>query len=325
LRLGVKRFAFCRGQCELPDIVPHCGGGCNVQESPLDVYPLFACVAILECEMAESYRIDKAVVLARGRGTRMRRSDDGAQLGDRQAAIAETGVKAMMPIDRPFLDYVLTGLADAGYRQICLVIGPEHNLVRDYYTRQIQPQRIEIEFAIQRDATGTADAVAAAEPFTGKGPFLAVNSDNFYPLEAYRALQQTSGPAAALFERDALLAGGNIPADRIAKYAVCEIDDESLLRRIIEKPDALALAGIRRPVYVSMNVWRFGPTIFQACRSIQPSERGEYELVSAVQYAIDVMGERFRVEVIRAPVLDLTTRGDVATVAAKLAGMEVRL
>ena len=103
------------------------------------------------------------------------------------------------------------------------------------------------------------------------------------------------------------------------------MDEPCRLRRIIEKPDGCTLAQIRRPLYVSMNVWRFGPTIFQACRSIQPSVRGEYELVSAVQYAIDVLGEVFHVELIHGPVLDLTTRGDVAAVAAKLAGMEVRL
>ena len=275
--------------------------------------------------MAESNNTDKVVILARGRGTRMRQSDDRTQLDDRQAAMAEAGIKAMMPIDRPFLDYVLSSLADAGYRQVCLVIGPEHDLVRDYYTRQVRPQRIEIGFAVQEQARGTADAVAAAESFAGKDPFLVINSDNFYPLEAYQALQRQSGSATALFERDALLAGGNIPADRVAKYAVCEIDDHRHLRCIVEKPDERRLAEMRRPLYVSMNVWRLGPSIFQACRSIRPSVRGEYELVAAVQYAIDVLGEPFRVELIYAPVLDLTTRGDIAAVAAKLAGMEVRL
>jgi glucose-1-phosphate thymidylyltransferase len=275
--------------------------------------------------MAESNDCDNAVILARGYGRRMRQSDDGAELGDRQAAMAEAGIKAMMPIDRPFLDYVLSSLADAGYRRVCLVIGPEHDVVRDYYTRHIRPQRIEITFAVQEQARGTADAVAAAESFAGEDPFLVINSDNFYPLEAYRSLRRQCGSATALFERDALLSGGNIPAERIAKYAVCEMDDHRRLRRIVEKPDEGTLAQIRPPLYVSMNVWRFGSTIFQACRSIQPSVRGESELVSAVQYAIDVLGEPFHVELIHAPVLDLTTRGDVATVAAKLAGTEVRL
>ncbi len=48
--------------------------------------------------------VSKAVVLARGLGTQMRREDAGAALDDAQAAVAARGVKAMIPIGRPFLD-----------------------------------------------------------------------------------------------------------------------------------------------------------------------------------------------------------------------------
>jgi glucose-1-phosphate thymidylyltransferase len=57
----------------------------------------------------------KAAVLARGLGTRMRQADSAARLDAEQEAIAQTGLKAMIPIGRPFLDYVLSGLADADY------------------------------------------------------------------------------------------------------------------------------------------------------------------------------------------------------------------
>ena len=63
----------------------------------------------------------RAVILARGLGTRMRRSDAEADLSDDQAAVAATGVKALIPIGRPFLDYVLSALADAGIVSVCLV------------------------------------------------------------------------------------------------------------------------------------------------------------------------------------------------------------
>ena len=46
-------------------------------------------------------KMDKVVVLARGLGTRMRRNDAAAQVDGRQAAVAEAGIKAMIPIDRP--------------------------------------------------------------------------------------------------------------------------------------------------------------------------------------------------------------------------------
>ena len=129
----------------------------------------------------------------------------------------------------------------------------------------------------------------------------------------------------ALFEREALLTGSNIPQNRIARFAVGETDETGRLRRIIEKPDEQTLAQLPQPLWISMNCWRFGPSIFWACRSIPRSPRGEFELTAAVQYAIDVLGERFQVVPIRAPVLDLTSRGDIAQIEAQLGGMEIRL
>jgi glucose-1-phosphate thymidylyltransferase len=96
-----------------------------------------------------------------------------------QQEAAASGLKGMMPIGRPFLDYTLSALADAGYREVCLVIGPGHQAVRDYY-ESLQLTRIDLRFAIQQQPRGTADAVAAAEAFAGAEQFLVLNSDNHY-------------------------------------------------------------------------------------------------------------------------------------------------
>src|ERR1700688_4936706 len=85
---------------------------------------------------------DKAVILAAGLGTRMRKADDAASLDARQAAIADTGVKALIPIKRPFLDYVLHALADAGFKRVCLVIGPDHHELRRYYGQELRLSRL---------------------------------------------------------------------------------------------------------------------------------------------------------------------------------------
>lgn len=266
----------------------------------------------------------KAVILARGLGTRMRKADESAKLTAEEAAVAQTGVKAMIPIGRPFLDYVLHTLADAGYSQACLVIGPEHQQVRDYYGK-IGAKRISIDFAIQEKPLGTADAVAAAEKFAADEYFLCINSDNCYPPQAMAELRtkiSTSGLAG--FSRDAMIAGGNIPADRIAKFAVVKTDQSGRMTQILEKPDEATLAAMPHP-YVSMNCWRLGPTIFEACRNIEPSPRGELEITSAVQYAIDKLGETFQMLPYDLGVLDLSSRGDIASVKERLAGMEVSL
>ena len=268
--------------------------------------------------------LDKAVILARGLGTRMRKNDDSARLTDAEQAVADTGVKALIPIDRPFLDYVISGIADAGYRQVCLVIGPEHDVIRDYYG-SLDCERVTIEFAVQVEPLGTADAVAAAEDFAGNDPVLVINSDNYYPVEALARLRECRGSALAAFDRDALIAESNIPADRITKFAVVELGDDGTMRRIIEKPSPEAIAALPEPVGMSMNCWRFTPSIFEACRNITPSPRGELEITDAVQYVIDRLDESFEVLHVAGAVLDMSSRSDIAAVREALTGTEVSL
>lgn len=266
---------------------------------------------------------DKVVVLARGLGTRMRHPDDAVALDHEQAAVAATGVKALVPVGRPFLDYVLSALAAAGARRVCLVVGPEHDAIRRYYGRQVQPKRLQIEFAVQPEPRGTADAVLAAEGFAAGEPFLVINSDNYYPAEALRRLREQSGSAVALFDRESMLAGSNVSDQRLRQFALAAIDDRGRLKGIIEKPDAATIKSFPPPVWLGMNCWRFCPTIFEAARAIEPSPRGELEIPAAVQYAIDVLGETFHAVTVRAAVLDLSSREDVGPVAAKLADTEV--
>lgn len=272
--------------------------------------------------MAEQL-IDKVVILARGLGTRMRRQDVEVSLAPEQEAVAQQGLKALVPVGRPFLDYVLTSLAEAGYHHVCLVVAPDHRTIRDYYTRQAPPRRIQLHYAVQEEPRGTADAVAAAEPFAGQDSFLMINSDNYYPLEALHRMRQGTSSAVALFEQETMIRLGNIPADRVRQFAVAQMNGTGCLSRILEKPTPETLASLPRPLWISMNCWRFRPTIFEACRRIGPSSRGEYEITDAVQYAIEQLGEKFQTILVQAPVLDLTSRKDILPIQQRLAGLPV--
>ncbi len=276
-------------------------------------------------ETAKSQNMDKAVILAGGLGTRMMQGDGETRLSDSQAALADTGMKGLILTGRPFLDYVLNALADAGYRRICFVIGPDHDAIRAYYEKTVTCRRLVISFAIQARPLGTADAVAAAESFAADDPFLAINSDNYYPPEVLCALRELGENGLIAFERDGLLAGGNIPSERIARFALVQADNDGYLTRIIEKPSPEFIEKQPEPICVSMNCWRFDPGIFPACRAISKSPRGELEITDAVQYAGDTLGMRFRALSTSAPVLDLTSRSDVAKVADRLSGLEVDL
>jgi dTDP-glucose pyrophosphorylase len=269
-------------------------------------------------------RTYKAVILARGLGTRMRAEAGDASLDAGQARVADSGVKAMIPMGRPFLDYVLGSLADAGFTKVCLVIGPEHTQVREYYENEAALSRITVEFAEQLRPLGTADAVLAAESFADGERFVVLNSDNYYGSAVLSELSRIEEPAVVGFARSGLIELGNVPPERVTRFGALDMGPDGYLRRILPKPsEAMLRSG--EEIYGSMNCWLFDNSIFRACREITVSPRGELELPRAVQLAIDSHGLRMKVIKVRAPVLDLSSRTDIAGVQERLRGVEVSL
>jgi dTDP-glucose pyrophosphorylase len=272
--------------------------------------------------MSNGNVVDKAVILARGAGSRMRANAE-VRLGPAQSAIADTGVKAMIPFGHPFLDFVLSGLADAGFTDACIVIGPEHEFVREYYQR-VQPQRLRLHFAIQEKPLGTANAVLAAEGFAGREEFIVINSDNLYPSDVLIALRGLGQPGAVMFDENSLIENSNISRERVRSFAYAKVDAAGFLIDLIEKPDEQTLAAMRGVALVSMNCWRFSQEIFEACRRVPLSSRGEYELPAAVREAVR-SGVRFEIVRSTAGVLDLSRRSDIAAVAERLKNLRVSL
>jgi len=270
------------------------------------------------------------VILARGLGTRMRVQDPAAILNDAQRRAADTGHKALMPIHgRPFLDYVLSSIGDAGIERIALVVAPDHDALRQRYERDAPPSRARVTFVVQAEARGTADAVLAVEPWTSGDAFLVMNADNLYPVEALKDLAALDEPGLPGFDADDLVRTSNIPHDRIASFALVSTDARGYMTSIVEKPGP-APSYPSSPSYplsppypsrISMNVWRFDERIFDACRAVPRSPRGEFELPEAVGVALG-RGMRFRVIPARGPVLDLSRRADAADVERRLSGLE---
>lgn len=267
----------------------------------------------------------KAVLLARGLGSRMRQEGDGVALTAGQAAAAAAGAKGMMPVGgdhtRPFLDFVLSALADAGCTRVCFIVAPDHASIREYYEGPGRPSRVQIEYAVQPIADGTARAVLSAEGFAAGDPFVVLNSDNLYPVPVLRHLAELGEPGLPAFERDALVHDSGFPAERVAAFAAIEIDSDDYLARIVEKPGQAYYDAAGARALVSMNLWRFDARIFDACRDVPLSSRGEYELPEAVGLAVS-RGIRFKTFRARGAVLDLSRRSDVAMVSRRLAGIE---
>jgi len=308
----------------------------------------------------------------------MRRADAGVTLTDAQQRAADAGLKPLMPIGgRPFLDYVLSSLADAGVTRAGLVVAPDHAAAAAHYAAS-PPTRLTLDFVVQREPLGTADAVLAAESWTEGHPFLVMNGDNLYPVRALTGLASLLEPGLPAFDAGELVRSSNIPDARIRAFALIEVDADGYLTGIVEKPATPGLppegvlspeavlppeggshrqtsvppeggsytifpndsvspknsvvsafrrkdtSGQKSPdALVSMNCWRFDARIFEACRDVPRSARGEYELPEAVGLAV-ARGVRFRAIAAHGPVLDLSRRADAADVERRLAGVEPR-
>jgi glucose-1-phosphate thymidylyltransferase len=181
-----------------------------------------------------------------------------------------------------------------------------------------------VHFAIQAEPLGTADAVLSAGGFIASDAFVVLNADNYYPADVLRLLREQHEPALPAFERETLVRDSNIPPERIARYALLDVGPDGYLRRIVEKPDEATLRAFGAGAAVSMNVWLLTPAILEACRRVPKSARGELELPNAVQWAIEHLGMRIRAVPVRAGVLDLSQRGDITSVAARLRGTTAR-
>ncbi len=272
-----------------------------------------------------SQPVHKAVILAAGMGTRMKKADAAVGLPPEQSRAADAGLKAMIPFERPFLDYVLTPLADAGITQVCLVVPPRHDEIKNYYSQPGITRRLKITFAVQDPPRGTADAVLAAQAFAGQDGFLLLNSDNYYPAEAVKLLCGLTSPGVVVYPREVLLEHSNIPAERISKYSLVQVSADDRVEGIIEKPTEEQLHSLPQPILISMNSWRFDQRIFAACRGLAVSPRGELELPDAVLRSSREFGVVYRVRRCAQAVFDLSSRSDIAPVAALLRGKPVHI
>lgn len=267
-----------------------------------------------------------AVVLAAGRGTRMRERVPGLRLTAEQERLADAGLKALIPFrGEPFLAYVLTSLVDAGWDEIRLVVRPGlDDPVRAAFERR-PTRRCRIGFAVQDEPLGSAHALLQAEAFAGDEPFVMINADNHYPVEVLAAMHALAGSGMPGFSLDTLVAASNIPAERVSAYALVATDARGCLSEIVEKPSAADAGRLRGRSWISMNCWRFGPSIFEAARRVAPSPRGELELQAAVRIAAREAGECFRVVPTTAGVLDLSRREDILTISPFIEALRVDL
>ena len=231
----------------------------------------------------------KALILAGGAGLRLR-------------PITHTRAKQLVPVaNKPILFYGLEAIADAGIKDVGIVVGDTAAEVQAA-VRDGSSWGLTVTYIRQETPLGLAHAVRIARDFLGEDDFVMYLGDNM--------LKQSLRDFVARFEaeqararvgglNDRLDKGCESPCAQILlkavpdpqRFGVAELDRDGEVVRLLEKPaeppSNLALVGI----------YLFDRRVHDAVAVLQPSARGELEITDAIQWLID-HGLRVRAEVL---------------------------
>ena len=208
----------------------------------------------------------KALVLAGGKGTRLR-------------PLTHTAAKQLVPVaNRPILFYVLDNLADAGIKEVGVVVSPEtHKVIQGAVGDGSCWGFRTVEYILQGEPLGLAHAVKVARPFLGESSFVMYLGDNLIGSgiqEFCETFKRTKTDALILLKQ----------VENPSGFGVVEIDGNGRVLRLVEKPKQprsdLALVGI----------YFFSPQVHRVIGEIQPSGRGELEITDAIQRLLDSGG-----------------------------------
>jgi dTDP-glucose pyrophosphorylase len=203
-------------------------------------------------------KIDKAVVLAAGRGTRMREMT--ADLP-----------KPMLEVrGKPVLQYIVEGLRDAGVRKFLIVVGYRAEVVQNFFGDGWR-FKIELEYATQVKQDGTGRVVDLAREFVGASPFILGYGDILIDPANYKRIVDLSDNVEAIVSVTR--------GEDVSKGGAVFVNERMELIDLREKPKPGELTS---PWY-NAGLYAFRPSIFEFTAKLKPSPRGEYELTDAIR------------------------------------------
>jgi dTDP-glucose pyrophosphorylase len=210
-------------------------------------------VADLQTEM-----MNKAVLLAAGRGTRMR-------------DLTEALPKPMLEVQgKPVLQHIVEGLRECGLTNLLIVVGWRAEVVQEFFGDGSK-LGVRIQYETQTVQDGTGRVVALSRAFVADDPFLLSYGDILVPAENY---QHVDG---ALAGAEAVLTVKR--SDDVSQGGAVFLNEKFELTDLREKPKP----GEPTSPWYNAGVYAFRPSIFDYIAKLKPSPRGEYELTDAIR------------------------------------------
>ena len=200
--------------------------------------------------------IKKAVLLAAGKGTRMKE-------------LTNELPKPMLEVrGKPILLHIIEGLRAAGVVEFCIVVGFKAEVVRAFFGDG-EKFGVRITYATQVVQDGTGRVVELAKEFAGDDPFVLSYGDILIAPENYVRLTTLDAEALVSVKRN---------EGEMAKGGCVVVNERFELTDLIEKP-----AGPAPSPWYNAGVYAFRPSIFTFTAKLKLSPRGEYELTDAIR------------------------------------------
>ncbi|SRR5437660_2129368 len=203
-------------------------------------------------------KIEKAVLLAAGRGIRMR----------------ELTVELPKPMievrGKPVLQHIVEGLRDAGIREFFIIVGYRADAVQNFFGDGSR-YRIAIQYATQVVQDGTGRVVDIARNFAGNSAFILSYGDILVDPQNYKSIVDLPDDIEAIITVTR--------GEDVSKGGAVFLNEQMELVDLREKPKS----GEPTSPWYNAGIYAFRPSIFEFTAKLQPSPRGEYELTDAIR------------------------------------------
>jgi len=199
-----------------------------------------------------------------------------AGIGSKLRPHTHTQPKALMPVaGKPILVHIMDTLVAGGVTDFVLIIGYLGSKIESFISNAYAEQDLQIKFIIQEPREGIGHAIwSAREQFKSEDEILIMLGDTILNLDIREFLKSNHTII------------GTKKVDTPGNFGVAEIDDNGVIKKLVEKPripkSNYALVGIYKITNPKLLVEAVEHIIDNKIITL-----GEYQLTDALTYMLD--------------------------------------